>query len=78
MKFEDFVALRNTIKYGSYSTWQLVLLFGDVTGRICTCEEFASVKKELSDIEEVMVESLDKIEDAKPYEPDPADLVHVD
>lgn len=70
MNFEDFANLRGQIKYGSFTTWQMVLLFGDVIGRICQCEDFAPMHKELSDAEEVLIETLDKFEAAKPYVPE--------
>ena len=82
MNFEEFANLRLTVKYGGFTPAQLILLFGDLTFRICDRDEFEPLKQEASDLEEVMVETLDKYEEAeanaRPYEPDPADLVHVD
>lgn len=74
MRHPEFDNLRLAVKVNGFTTWQLILLFGDIVGRLCDCEEFEPMKKELSDMEEVLVESLDKYEDAKPYAPDPADL----
>ena len=71
MNFEDFAKLRNGIKDGPFTTWQMVLLFGDVVGQICQQEDFQPMHKELSDAEEVLIETLDKFEEAKPYVPEP-------
>ncbi len=71
MNFDDFAKLREGIKAGSFTTWQMVLLFGDVVGRICQCEEFQPMHRELSDAEEVLIETLDKYEEAQPYVPEP-------
>ena len=71
MNFEDFAILRQKLKDGPFTTWQMVLLYGDVVGQICQCEDFQPMHKELSDAEEVLIETLDKYEEAKPYVPEP-------
>lgn len=78
MNFQDFEKLRETIRYGSFTPAQLILLWGATAFRICDLEEFAHAKQEVSDIEELLVESLDKYEEehAKPYEPDPELVAH--
>ncbi len=78
MNFQDFEKLRESIRGSSLTVWQMCLLYREVAGRVCDCEEFAAIKQEISDLEEVMVEALDRFEEAKPYQPDPADAVTVD
>lgn len=75
MNFEEFANLRLTIKYAGFTPHQLILLFGDLTGRLIDFEHFGPVQQQLSDTEELLVEALDAYEDAKPYQPDPADMV---
>lgn len=79
MNFQDFQKLRDTIRTAGFTPAQLILLYASITGRICDFEEFAAISKEASDLEEVMVEALDKYEEAQyVYQTDPADLVPVD
>lgn len=74
MNFQDFANLRLAIKVNGFTPEQLILLFGDLTGRICDMPEFEPLKQEASDLEEVMVEALDKHQEANyVYEPDPAE-----
>ena len=75
MMLEDFDKLRHTVKYGSYTPWQLCLLLGDLIRHIAMREEFALILDELQEIEEVAIEALDTYEGKQPYQPDPADLV---
>lgn len=75
MNFEEFANLRLNIKYAGFTPHQLILLFGDVAGRLIDFEQFEPASKQLSDTEERLVELQDALEDTMPYQPDPADTV---